>query len=264
VSFDCFDLGKLFTGLLPISYTVAPPVGGDVPLSATPSSVTLNTVENGSTATVLAVTPPSWNPQVTATVEYPANAASGWLTPTAVTGGFQLSANATGLLAGSYTATVRLHGAYPATDVLVPVALTVGPGLVRPADTLLTVTAETVPANLIASVPITLAAGPAVGWSASANVPWLGFTQASGTTGQSLTYQIDSAQRAALPNGATYPATITVTPASPTMTPITFLVTVNKQLPAITRRIRRCPGRWRASSCAGSGSRGLQTRLHAC
>ena len=179
-------------------------------------------------------------------------------------GRIQLSANATGLLAGSYTATVRLHGAYPATDVLVPVALTVGPGLVRPADTLLTVTAETVPANLIASVPITLAAGPAVGWSASANVPWLGFTQASGTTGQSLTYQIDSAQLAALPNGATYPATITVTPASPTMTPITFLVTVNKQLPAITRRIRRCPGRWRASSCAGSGSRGLQTRLHAC
>lgn len=87
MSFDCFDLGKLFTGLLPISYTVAPQVGGDVPLSATPGSVTLNTVENGSTATVLAVTLPSWNPQVTATVEYPGNAASGWLTPTAVTGG---------------------------------------------------------------------------------------------------------------------------------------------------------------------------------
>jgi hypothetical protein len=219
---------------VPISYTVSPPSGGDVPLSATPSSLTLNTVENGTTSTLLSITPPSWNPQVTATVEYPAGTASGWLTPASVSGGFQVNANAVGLLAGSYTATVRVHGAYPATDVLVPVALTVGPGLVRPADLVVTVIAETTAANLVGSVPVTLAAGPAVNWTATTNAPWLAFTKGTGTTGQSLTYQIDGVKLAALANAAQYPATITLTPASATMTPISFLLTVSKQLPEIT------------------------------
>lgn len=219
---------------LPISYVVAPPVGGDVPLSASPTSLTLNTVENGATSTTLAVTPPSWNPQVTATVEYPSGGPTGWLSTAAVTGGFQVNANATGLVAGSYTASVRVHGAYPATDVVVPVALTVGPGLVRPADVGVTVSAETSAAAFTGSVPVTLAAGPAVGWTATSSVPWLGFTKGSGTTGQSLTYQIDATQFAALANANQYPATITLTPASPTMTPISFQLTLSKQLPEIT------------------------------
>jgi hypothetical protein len=222
------------SAVLPISYSVSPPPGGDVPMAVAPGSLTMNTVENGLTSTTLAVTPPSWNPQVTATVEYPAGAASGWLSTSAVAGGFQVNANATGLLAGAYTATVRVHGAYPATDILVPVALTVGPGLVRPADVLVNVNAESTSAAFSGSVPVTLAAGPAVNWTASANVPWLGFTKGSGTTGQSLVYQIDAAQFAALANAAQYPATITLTPASSTMTPVSFSLTLSKQLPQIT------------------------------
>jgi len=222
------------SAVLPITYTVSAPAGGDVPLTAAPSSLTLNTVENGTTSTTLTITPPSWNPLVAATAEYPAGGASGWLSTAVMAGGFQVNANATGLLAGSYTATVRVHGAYPSTDILVPVALTVGPRLVRPADSVVTVNAETTSAALAGGIPVNLAAGPPVNWTANSNVPWLAFSKGSGTTGQSLAYQIDGAQLVALANGAKYVATITLTPASATMTPVSFLLTLSKQLPEIS------------------------------
>ncbi len=220
--------------VIPITYTVTPPAGGDVQMSTNPSSLTLSTVENGSTSATLAVMPPSWNPQVSTAPEYPAGAASGWLSATPISGGFRIDANATGLLAGSYTATLRVHGAYPSADILVPVALTVGPGLVRPADMTVTIDTESTAAAFAGSVPVTLAAGPAVSWIATTNAPWLSFSKGSGTTGQSLGYQIDPSQAAALANATQYPATITLTPASVTMTPVSFTLTLDKHLAEIT------------------------------
>src|SRR6185503_11730795 len=54
-----------------VTYTVTAPAGGDKFLAATPASLTLAAVEDASASTSLSVTLPSWNPQVTATVEYP-------------------------------------------------------------------------------------------------------------------------------------------------------------------------------------------------
>lgn len=219
---------------LPVTYTVTPPAGGDVHLSANPSSLTLATVEDASTAATLAITPPSWNPQVVATVEYLSAGNVQWLTLTPVTGGQQVLANAASLSAGSYTAQVRLHGAYPQQDVLVPVALTVGVGLVRPADITVSVGAETTAATLTGTIPINVVTGPATGWSAATSAPWLTLAPASGQTGQSLTYTIKPAYVTSQANGSVSSAPVTLTPSLATMTPVTFNVNLDMNLPHIS------------------------------
>ena len=219
---------------LNVNYTVTPPTGGDQSLAANPTSLTLATVEDATTSATLGVTPPSWNAQVTATVEYPTGGASGWLTLTPAAGGQQVVASAANLKAGSYTANIRLHGAYPGTDVLVPVALTVGVGLVRPADVSVTVNAETTAAALSGSVPVNVVSGPSTGWSATSNAPWLVLTQGSGQTGGSLTYTIDPSQLGTLPNAATSTAAVTITPTLTSMTPVAFNVSLALNLPQVT------------------------------
>jgi hypothetical protein len=223
------------TAILNVAYTVTAPAGGDQQLAANPTNLTLATVEGATTSAALAVTPPSWNPQVTATVEYPAGGmASGWLSLTPNATGDQVLADATKLTAGSYTANIRLHGAFPGADVLVPIALTVGAGLVRPADLPLTINAETNSTSLSGSVPVNVVAGAAVGWTAASSVPWLILTKNSGQTGESLAYTVDASQVGALPNAAVSTAHITITPTLASMTPVAFNVNVNKNLPQIT------------------------------
>jgi hypothetical protein len=217
-----------------VSYVITAPVGGDRPLTVTPTSLTLATTENATTSANLGVSPPSWDPNVTATAEYPPGLASGWLTLTATAGSEQVLANAATLPAGSYTANIRLHGAFPASDVLVPVALTVGTGLVRPADQSLTVGAETTSTMLSGAAPVNVVSGPVTGWTASSSVPWLLLTKSSGQTGESLTYNVDAAQLDALPNAAVSTAVVTIRPTLGSITPVRFNVNVNKNLPRIT------------------------------
>lgn len=222
------------TATIVVSDTVTAPAGGDQQLAVTPASLTLATVEDASTSATLTVTPPSWNPQVTITAEYPSGAPSGWLTLTAATGGESVLANAATLTAGSYTANIRLHGAYPANDILVPVALTVGVGLVRPADVQLTVNAETATAALSGSVAVNVAAGPATTFTATSSVPWLILTTSSGQTGQSLSYKLDPTQIAAsLTGNQVSTAQVTLTPGLASMTPVSFNVQVTGNLPLI-------------------------------
>jgi len=220
--------------ILTVNYTVASSPNGENTLSASPPSLTLATVEDANASSMINVTPPSWNPEVTATAEYPTGAPSGWLSLTAATGGDQVLASAATLSAGSYTANVRLHGAYPSADVLIPVALTVGVGLVRPADVPLALGAETLAPALAGTVPVNVAAGPAITWHAVSNVPWLKLTTGSGTTGASLAYAVDTTQIAALPDGATSVAQVTITPSIATMTPVAFNINLDKNLPQIT------------------------------
>jgi hypothetical protein len=217
-----------------VTYTVTAPSGGDISLAANPTSLTLSTVEDATTSATLTVTPPSWNPQVTATVEYPSGGASGWLTLTPVAAGETVLANAAALSAGSYTANIRLHAAYPSTDILVPVALTVGVGLVRPADVAVTVNAETTQAALSGTVPVTVVSGPPTSWSAASSVPWLVLTSSTGQTGQSLAYQVDLTRLASLPKGQVSTAKVTITPALTSMTPVSFNVNLTDNLPQIT------------------------------
>jgi hypothetical protein len=222
------------TVTLTVNYTVAAPAGGDHPLAANPPNLTLTTVEDAATSANLGVTAPSWNPQVAATVEYPAGMPSGWLSLTPAAGGEQVLANAASLSAGSYTANIRLHGAYPSTDVLVPVALTVGVGLARPADMPLALGAETLASALHGTVPVNVVSGPATSWHAASNVPWLTLTTNSGNTGGSLAFAVDATQIAALPDGVATAAQVTITPSIATMTPVMFNVILDKNLPQIT------------------------------
>lgn len=219
---------------IPINYTVTPPAGGDHLLTVDPLALTLSTTEGGTASATLTATPPSWDPNVTVTAEYPSAAASNWLTFTATSGGQQVTASAAMLSAGSYTANVRVHGAYPGKDVVIPVALTVGTGLVRPADQTIVVNAETTVAMMAGSVPVNDASGGAVPWSAASNVSWLHLTNSTGQTSDSLAYTVDLTQFAALPNGATSTAAVTITPSVATMSPVTFHVTLNKNLPQVT------------------------------
>ena len=96
-----------------VNYTVTAPAGGDQYLAATPYNLTFSTVEDASTSAALSVTVPSWNSQVTTAVQYLNGGASGWLTVTPTTGGEQVVASAASLKAGSYTASITLHGAAP-------------------------------------------------------------------------------------------------------------------------------------------------------
>ena len=224
---------------VPVGYDVTPPPGGDREMSALPASLTLATVESAqSAAAVLTFTPPSWDPNVTVTVNHAAGAPAPWLVMSSVAGGFQVKANALDLTAGSYTAEIVFGAAWPANPrtITVPVALTVGIGLVRPADEIVTLNAETPSSALNRSTPINVVAGPGTGWTAASNVDWLAITNpgSSGQSGSPLTYTLDAAKIGALANDAAHVATITVTPARTTMSPVSFKVTIEKRLPRVT------------------------------
>jgi len=221
--------------VLPVLYEVSAPAGGDVLLAASPSSVTLAAVEDATgSSQMISVTPPSWNPAVTATVEYPTGSPQTWLTVTPVAGGFAATSSAAGITQGAYTANIRLSGAYPSQDVVIPVAFTVGVGFARPADVTVAVGAETTPAGLAGSAPVTLVAGTSETWTAASSAAWLVLTNPSGTTGTSLAFTIDPASVAGFANGSDTTAEVTVTPTKATMTPVSFAVTLHKQLPAVT------------------------------
>ena len=89
-------------------------------------------------------------------------------------------------------------------------SLTVGPGLVRPADVERTIDSETLSSALSGDVDIEVAGGPAVSWSAVSDVPWLTVTP-SGVTGSALSYSIDPAFLSTAENFAEHVASVTVT-----------------------------------------------------
>lgn len=221
---------------VPVSYTVAAPPGGEHELALTPGSLTISTVENAAASVrSVAVTPASWDPAgPVVSVRY-AGAASGWLTTTRTATGFDVVANALGMTQGVYTATLTFTPAAPGTPLDVPVSMTVGPGLVAPAGTVHVVGAETALATLVGTVPVQLAGGPPIAWTASATANgWLRLTTASGTTGASLAYAIDGAGLQGLDNFADHTGTITISPALPNVTPVSFTVTLRKRLPEVT------------------------------
>jgi hypothetical protein len=217
-----------------VNYTVTAPAGGERNMAATPTSLPINTTEGASSAPVrINVTPASWNPSYGARIEY-FGTARDWLSPTQVDGGLDLVANAANLPSGTYSARLIVTGGPFTGEVPVSVALTVGVGLVRPADVLVPVTSETTLPQLSGSVPITVAGGPAVNWSASSSEPWLTLTRATGATGTNLTYSIDADALEDLTNGTVHEAEITIDPQPATMSPVTFTLRLDKRLAQVT------------------------------
>jgi hypothetical protein len=149
-----------------------------------------------------------------------------------------VTSTAANLRAGTYTANIVISGSPPSTPVTIPVSLTVGEGLVRPADIALTIDAATEPASplLRGSVPIELSGGPAAAWTARSNFDLVRLTRNAGETGTSLDYEIDLDRLADIPSfSGDGVATVTITPDSPVLTPVSFDVRLTKRVAQIER-----------------------------
>ena len=139
--------------------------------------------------------------------------------------------------AGSYTANIYFEDTdelTPSTPINIPVAFTVGEGIVRPADIDVTIDSNTTTTspNLRGSIPITLADGPQIQWTATSDRPnWVQLTRAAGNTGTNLDYEVDPD---ALNLDSTYKGddtvTITVTPSVPVMAQVHFEVRLHRRL----------------------------------
>ena len=221
---------------VPVTYTVAGGVAYS-PMNVSPNSLTLTGSEGSVNAPVtLTVTPPSWDASTSVRFVRPGtNEPAPWLSATPVAGGYAVVVNATDLVAGTYDAEAMVTGAYPEPERQVPIALTIGIGLVMPADQLKIIGSESTAATLIGTVPVDVVAGPPVNWTAQSFAPWLILTDSSGVSGETLAFRIDPNQLSSLPNDGTQEwGGITITPQRANMSPRTFAVRVSKRLAAVT------------------------------
>ena len=216
---------------LPISLATSAPLGGEHDLTVNPAAVDLGTVEGASVTADIAVTEPTWHPVLATVTSYPAGPVD-WLSLTPVTGGYRLTASAAALPAGTYSAQVTVTGDEFTTTRTLPVALTVGPGLVQIAPRTYQVRGDTTPLDLTESIRIQQTGGPAHSWSATSDQPWLKVDTASGTTGDFLRIRVDQVEQRFIPNNSSATGNIVVTAGAP-LTPLTFSVTVDKQLPVL-------------------------------
>jgi hypothetical protein len=223
------------TAALPVTYVVTAPPGGVHGIIADPPSLTFSTTEGVEVSQTLLVTPPTWNPALTASVTAPSGVPSDWLTVTPTTGGFTVVASAADLGQGSYAASILIDTLPQNFEAIhVPVQLTVGPGFVTPATTMIEIDSDTTPAQLSGRIRIDIADGPPVDWTASTTVPWLTLTRATGQTGTDVEFTIDRPTVEGWSNFTDHAATITVAGASPTLTPIDCDVDVRLRMAEVT------------------------------
>lgn len=222
---------------VPVQYTVQA-VTGEHDLQVSPASLTFASTE-GSSATMqpLAISLPTWigTGDVTTSVAY-GTGASGWLTVTRTASGANVVASAAALTQGSYTATITFTPPAPGTAVSVPVAFTVGAGLVQPAAVNVKVGGTTTSTNLSGSIAITANGAVSIGWTASAADSWLKLDTTSGTTGTSvstLSYHVNVSDVLAWSNLTSYSTVVTITPTQTALSPVKFTVTFTKALPEI-------------------------------
>lgn len=215
-----------------VTYAVAEAPGGRRDLSLDTSSLTLTTTEGADASAHVGVTPPSWNPPLTTSVSYGAGA-TGWLGVTPAGDGYDLRADAGALSQGSYKAWLYVKGDGFTTGRTVSVTLTVGPGLLRPPDRALTITATSVAADLQGSVPVEMAGGPVRQWNATTDAVWLTLDAGTGSTGTPLTFRVTPDALQAVENGSTQVATVRVAAEPSSITPVQFEVTLGKRLPEV-------------------------------
>lgn len=226
--------------IFPISYTVTAPAGGEHGLLVgPPNSLTFTAAEGAtSSAQVVPVTQPSWLPGLQQPlVQY--SQGQNWLEVTPVSNGYSVTANASQLSAGTYTAYLVVQSnPVPVSTSLtqsqaIPISLTVGSGLVRPADISRIIEAETTLADLNGTVDIDLADGPQATWSAISSATWLTVSP-SGLTGAPMTYHIDPTFLASAGNFTQNIASVTISvPGSP-HTPVTFDISVSPRFPEVS------------------------------
>jgi hypothetical protein len=218
---------------LPVSYKVNTPPGGVHGILANPQSLTLMTTEGAEVSQTLSVTPPTWQPGLVTSIEYQSTQ-RGWLTVTPVTGGYSLRASAAELSQGSYSAHVFISTVPAHESILVPVALTVGPGFVKPATALIEIDSDTLPTQLSGRSRIDIAGGPAVDWTATTSTPWLTLTRANGRTGTDVEFTIDPTVVNSWSNFTDHTAQIRIVGSAPNLTPMDCDIEVRLRLAEVT------------------------------
>lgn len=217
-----------------LSFTMTPPAGGEHDLSASPTYFTQATSEGAmSDPQLVDVTPASWDSRYDYLVQY-GSGALGWLKVTKTANGYSVVSDATDLSQGTYGATLRIFGVSPAGYSDTAIALTVGPGLVQPADRNIVVSSDTKAEQLQGSVTIDMNAGPAIDFTAMVSSDWLTLEHATGQTGGSFEFHFDTAPFRALPNGQVYTAEVVVTSSHENVTPVTFKINVDKRIGEVT------------------------------
>jgi hypothetical protein len=233
---------------VPVSYTVTAPPGGQRGLQVAPSNLTFSTIEGASSAPQsLTVTEPTWRPGLQPPlVQYAGGATLDWVRLTAVAGGYEVVASAANLAHGAYTANVVVRpvalplgvqdpfGPTPGNESTIPIALTVGPGFVQPADVFKVIESTTTSSELTGVIPITAQGAPTVTWHATSSDPAKITVTASGQTGANLTYAIDETWlRTQAVNYQEYVATIDVTGPAP-LTPVSFRIFASPRFAEVT------------------------------
>ncbi|HEV7914137.1 MAG TPA: hypothetical protein VGP22_10235, partial [Albitalea sp.] len=201
--------------VVPLSYVVTPPDGGDRGFLMGRSSFTFAAAQGTvSAAQSFNIARPSWNPAIGIAFSYAQG--SDWLSASTTTGGdVLLVASAVGLATGTYRADVTVTPAYPAVGLTIPVMLTVGQGLAVPAPQTLVMGSDSSSATLRGSVPVVANGATSLFWTATSSVPWLQLTQASGGPGSSVEYRIDVAAALLLPGYTDHAALITIDAGTP-------------------------------------------------
>jgi len=213
---------------LPVNYVVTAPPGGDRPLGTTQTSLTFAVSEGAtSVAQALGLQRPSWNPAVSVNIQY--TQGSNWLTATTrPDNDIELSVNAAALLRGTYQANVVLTGAYPSVPLTVPVTVTVGSGLATPTAQLVVLGSDSPSSALTGSIAVRSNGAASLQWSATSSAPWLRLTQAQGSLGQDVAFEIDTAAALAMPAYTDQQATVSIS--APNFTSVQTTVTVRREL----------------------------------
>jgi hypothetical protein len=147
-------------------------------------------------------------------------------------GSIKIAASAKNLAPGTYQGGVDVSFASSTSDrVSIPVALTVGRGIVMPAAQSFELRSDTPSSGISGSSVISFNNGVAPAWTATSDQPWLTLLSASGTGNGSVSYQVNPAKLADVPNWSTVSARILVR--AQDMVETSFPVTVSKMLPEL-------------------------------
>ena len=214
---------------LPVSYVVTAPPGGDRALATAQTSLTFAVSEGAtSVAQALGLQRPSWNPAVSVNIQY--TQGNNWLTATTRpdNNDIELTVNAAALLRGTYRANLVLTGAYPSTPLTVPVTVTVGEGLATPTAQLVVLGSDSPASALTGSIAVRSNGAANLQWSATSSAPWLRLTQAQGSLGQDVAFEIDTAAALAMPAYTDQQATVSIS--APNFTSVQTTVTVRREL----------------------------------
>ncbi|MFT3733744.1 MAG: hypothetical protein QM776_01690 [Rhodocyclaceae bacterium] len=178
--------------LVPVSYVVTAPAGSESDLLVTPSSLLLTAVEGGKASSKsLAITLPTWgsSSDVSISTQY-LDAAGGWLTVSRTPTGALVKASPT-MTEGNYFAVITISPDEPGFGVQIPVTFVVGGGLMTPDPVVINLNEAVVSGALSGTVSVTSRNGVVMNWAASSDQPWLKLPVASGSTGASLSYQVE-------------------------------------------------------------------------